>query len=91
MPPWVWVVVSGGVPLATALVRLVRYRMRLAFLRHIYDRCGDRRDLEAAGRALAPIWPTLGRNGQPTPQTPIDVPPVSLRSASDSDDESSTS
>ncbi len=91
MPAWLWAAVSGGIPLATALIGLVRYRMRLAFLRHIYDRCGDRRDLEAAGRALAPVWPTLGRNRQPAPCTFADVPPVSLRSAPDSADESSTS
>lgn len=57
VPQWAWVAVSGGVPLAMALVRLVRYRMWLTFLRHVYERHGDRRDLKAAGRALAPVWP----------------------------------
>jgi len=89
MPPWAWVVVSGGVTLPTALVGLVRYRMRLAFLRYVYDRRGDRLDLEAAGRALASVWPTLGRNGQPAPSTPIDAPPAPLRSAPGPDNESS--
>lgn len=88
---WAWVTVSGGVPLAIALVRLVRYRMRLTFLRHVYDRHGDRRDLEAAGRALAPVWPTVGHNGQPAPSTPTNAPPTPLRSVPDPNDESSTS
>lgn len=66
-------------------------RMRLTFLRHVYDRHGDRRDLEAAGRALAPVWPTVGHNGQPAPSTPTNAPPTPLRSVPDPNDESSTS
>jgi hypothetical protein len=62
--------------------------MRLTFLQHIYDHCGDRRDLEAAGRALAPVWLIAGRDGQPALQTPTDVPPVSLRSVLDCDNAS---
>ena len=89
--PWTWVAVSGGGSIALALVALVRYRMRLTFLRHVFDRHGDRRDLEAAGRALAPGWPTVGHNGQPAPSTPVDASPAPLRSVPDPNDESSTS
>lgn len=92
MPPMSWVVVSGAVvPLATALISLVRYRMRLTFLRYIYDRHGDRLDLEAAGRALAPVWLAPHRSGQHAPSTVGDAPPMPLRSVPDPDDESFTS
>lgn len=90
-PMMIWVVISGEVPLATALVGLVRYRMRLTFLRHIYDNHGDRLDLEAAGRALAPAWLALPRNRQPAPPTVVDAPSMPLRSVPDPDDESFTS
>lgn len=91
MSSMTWVVISGAVPFATALVGLVRYWMRLAFLRHIYDHHGDRLDLEVAGRALAPVWLTLRRDRQPDPATVVDAPSMPLRSVPDPDDESFTS
>jgi hypothetical protein len=45
---WVVVVVTTGV---TAVVGLVRYALRLAFLRHVYNE-GGRKDLGAAAKAV---------------------------------------
>jgi hypothetical protein len=90
MSSMTWVVISGAVPCATALVGLLRYRMRLAFLRHIYDHHGDRLDLEAAGRALAPVWLAL-HDRQPASAAVVDAPSMPLRSVPDPDDESFTS
>src|SRR4051794_27287624 len=68
MPPWAWVAVSGGLPLATAVVGLIRYKMRLDFLQHVYDKGKDRRDLEVAGKVSAPAWTVARRRDNRTPE-----------------------
>lgn len=40
--------------------RLFRYWLRLRFLRHAFDRSGDRNDLEVAGKVTAPGWRAHG-------------------------------
>jgi hypothetical protein len=40
--------------------RLLRYWLRLRFLRHTFDRSGDRKDLEVAGKVTAPGWLARG-------------------------------
>lgn len=39
---------------------LLRYWLRLRFLRHAFDRNGDRKDLKMAGKVTAPGWLTRG-------------------------------
>jgi len=57
MPEWVIVIVSTGVP---ASAGLVRYRWRLAFLRHVYDQ-GGRKDLCEAAQAIRSRPPKVRR------------------------------
>lgn len=39
---------------------LVRYWLRLCFLRRAFERNGDRNDLEVAGKVTAPGWLVRG-------------------------------
>jgi hypothetical protein len=48
MPEWAMVMVTTGVPAAAGLVR---YSMRLSFLRYVYNE-GGRKDLCVAARAV---------------------------------------
>ena len=61
---WAWLVASGALSLASAIIGLIRYRMRLKFLRHVFD-AREPKDLEAAGRALAPFWSPKRRSQPP--------------------------
>jgi hypothetical protein len=54
----------------------LRYWLRLRFLRHTFDRSGDRNDLEMAGKVTAPGWlvwddrePTRG--SKPSVKSPL--------------------
>ncbi len=66
---------------------LLRYRMRLHLLRETFNRNGDRRDLEVAGRVTSPGWMQLvgsKRQGEPDQAAQTqDVDPIErvLRSA----------
>jgi hypothetical protein len=64
VPTWA-IVLSVAGSVVTGGYRLVRYRMRLRFLRDTFNRNGDRKDLEVAGRVTSPGWTELaGRKGQ---------------------------
>jgi hypothetical protein len=64
VPTWTIVLSIAG-SVVTGGYGLVRYRMRLRFLRETFDRNGDRRDLEVAGRVTSPGWMQLvGGKGQ---------------------------
>ena len=54
--PWLVSVLSGGVSVVTATISVVKYRMRLKFYEHVFDRNGDRLDLESAGKVIHPRW-----------------------------------
>lgn len=57
--------ISGVV---TGVVTVIRHKMTLSFLRHVYDH-GDRKDLETAGKAIAPFRTAIaeGRRREPSP------------------------
>ncbi len=83
-----WTIVLGIVgSLVTGGFSLLRYRMRLHFLGETFDRNGDRRDLEVAGRVTSPGWMQLvgsKRQGEPDQAAQTqDVDPIErvLRSA----------
>jgi hypothetical protein len=69
--------VGGGVSLLTAVIGLIRYWLRLRFLRHVYDRNGDRRDLKVAGEASRSGWlrPTRREEERLGPGQDRDAPP----------------
>lgn len=68
MPSWASVVLAGIVPAISGVVAVIRYRMRLSFLRHVFDRAGDRKDLEIAGKAISPGLTAIteGRHREPS-------------------------
>ena len=47
-------------PSAPAASGLVRYWLRLRFLRRAFERNGDRKDLAVAGKVTAPGWTVRG-------------------------------
>jgi hypothetical protein len=69
MLSWTSVVLAGIVPAISGVVTVIRHRMTLAFLRHVFDRAGDRRDLEVAGKVISPGWIAIieGRRREPSP------------------------
>jgi len=54
MPPWLVPVVAGEASVMTAAISLVKYRMRLKFYKHVFDRNSDRDHLESAGKVMHP-------------------------------------
>lgn len=46
------VIISG-------VVAVIQLWMKLSFLRHVYDRAGDRKDLEIAGKVISPRWTAI--------------------------------
>jgi hypothetical protein len=59
MLSWTSVVLASIVPAVSGLVAVIRHRMTLSFLRHVFDRTGDRKDLEIAGKVIAPGWTAI--------------------------------
>jgi len=53
---------------------LFRFWLRLRFLRHAFDRSGDRKDLEVAGKVTAPGWLARG-DRELKPRLPPAIPP----------------
>lgn len=49
MPPWAVILTS-----TSAVTVMIRHGMTLWFLCHVFDRAGDRKDLEIAGKAISP-------------------------------------
>lgn len=68
MQTWVPVLAIVG----SLVTGLIRYRMRLGFLRDTFSRSGDRRDLEVAGKVTAPGWLALGDRRPPRAGSQID-------------------
>jgi hypothetical protein len=64
MPVWLWALVSGGCSIVAALIGLVRYWMRLQFLRDVFERHGDRRDLDVAGNVTSPGWSAISQRAR---------------------------
>jgi hypothetical protein len=66
MLPWASVALAS----ISGVVTVILLRMRLKFLRHVYDRAGDRKDLEIAGKVISPRWTAIteGRRREPTPE-----------------------
>lgn len=73
------------------IIGLIRYKMRLDFMRHVYDAKKDRRDLRIAGEITAPAWTVLrkdetaveidglaDKDAPLSPPTPPALHPVSL-------------
>ena len=62
MLSWVSIVIAG-ISGTVAVIRLwmavIRLWLMLSFLRHVFDRAGDRKDLEAAGKAISPHWTVI--------------------------------
>lgn len=48
-------------------VAVILLGMKLRFLFRVYDRAGDRKDLETAGKAISPLWTAIaeGRHREP--------------------------
>jgi hypothetical protein len=71
MPPWAWLLASTGGSIATGLISLIKYRMRLRFYLEVFARRGDRRDLEVAGKVMAPARTMLGLRWSRRRQPPL--------------------
>ncbi len=48
-----WAVVVASI---SGIVTVIRHGMTLRFLWRVFDRAGDRKDLEIAGKAISPRW-----------------------------------
>lgn len=68
MLSWTSVVLASIVPTISGVVAVIRHRMTLSFLRHVFDRAGDRKDLEIAGKVISPGWTAIiaGRGREPS-------------------------
>jgi hypothetical protein len=89
MPPWAVILAS-----TSAVTVVIRHGMTLWFLCHVFDRSGDRKDLEIAGKAISPRLNAISeaRRRQPSSgQRHADVrhlPPPKFKIAEDESVES---
>lgn len=59
MLSWTSVILAAIVPAISGVVAVIRHWMTLKFLRHVFDRAGDRKDLEIAGKVIPSRWTAI--------------------------------
>ncbi len=67
MLSWTEVVIVSIVTGVGGIVAVIKEWMKLSFLRHVFDRHGDRKDLEIGGQAITPpvTQPASDRRAKP--------------------------